>query len=61
MPIVLVPAIFPEYVDPGSVAGRYEKTGFGFFGSRFAIDCCRDNSGGGPGNISVARVVSPSR
>jgi hypothetical protein len=55
----LVPAMFPEYVDPGSVAGRYEKTGF--LGSRFATDCCTDNSAGGPGRISVARATSPSR
>jgi len=58
-PRVLVPAIFPEYVDPGSVAGRYEKTGF--FGSLFAADGCKDTSGGGPGKISVASVASPSK
>lgn len=51
--------MFPEYVEPGSVAGRYEN--IGFFGSRFAADCCKDTSGGGPGRISVARVASPSK
>jgi hypothetical protein len=56
---VLVPAIFPAYVDPGSVAGRYEKTGF--FGSRLTVDCCKDKSEGGPGRISVARAASPSK
>ena len=60
-PRVLVPAMFPEYVDPGSVVGRYEKTEFGFFGSRLAADCCNDTRGGGPGKISVARAASPSR
>jgi hypothetical protein len=58
-PKVLVPAIFPAYVDPGSVAGRYEKTGF--FGSRLTPDCCKDKSEGGPGRISVARAASPSK
>jgi len=56
---VLVPAMFPAYVDPGSVAGRYEKAGF--FGSRLIVDCCKDKSEGGPGRISVARAASPSK
>ena len=56
---MLVPAMFAEYVDPGSVAGRYEKTGF--FGSRLTADCCKDKSGGGPGRISVASAASPSK
>lgn len=38
-PRVLVPAMLPEYVDPGSVAGRYENAGAGFFGSRLAAVC----------------------
>lgn len=60
-PRVLVPAILPEYVEPGSVAGKYENAGAGFFGSRLAADCWTEMSGGGPGRISVARLVSPSK
>lgn len=51
----------PEYVDPGSDGGRYEKAIEGFLGSRLSTDCCAETRDGGPGKISVARLGSPSR
>lgn len=58
---IKVPCVRPEYVDPGSDVGRYEKAKEGFLGSRFRVCCCKEAEEGGPGRISVARLASPSR